>query len=176
MLLTNNSCLIPLELLLKSVPDTISKLLSAFWGMSVLPHNSFDLIFFHTGLKKHFEYFLAIELCQNRCSQFRSLDFSLFLQKFQKTSETCLLKNVVGKQNVSITVLVSMKAHSTTFYEFCKPFKSFAWNQELTSRKHLNLCDTNRTSSSKGNAKIHMEKEKKLSQQIIVKWKLVITK
>jgi len=64
--LTKNSCLIPLELLLKSIPDTISKLPSAFWGMSVLPHNSFDLFLFFFTLewkKKHFDYFLAIELC-----------------------------------------------------------------------------------------------------------------
>lgn len=136
MLLTNKLCLIPLELLLKSVPDTFSKLLSAFWGMSVLLHNSFGLIFFHTGLKiKHFEYFLAIELCQNRRSQVRSLTFSLFLEKFQNISKTCLLKIIVGKQNVSFTVLVSMKGHSITFYEFCKLFKSFAWNKTLLLRK-----------------------------------------
>jgi len=28
-----------------------------------------------------------------------------------------------------------MKGHSTTFYEFCKPLKSFAWNKSLLHAK-----------------------------------------
>lgn len=66
-----SSGLIPLELLWKSVSDTTSKHLAAFWAMPVLPLNSFAFIsfYFHIGLKrKYFEHIVAVELSEQMLS------------------------------------------------------------------------------------------------------------
>lgn len=135
MLLTNNSCLIPLALLLQNVPDTISKLFSAFfWDMSVLPHNSFGLIFFsHWTENKVFWIFSCNRIVSEQMLSIQKPRF--FFKKFQKIFKSFGLKNIVGKQNGFLMVLISMKGHRTIFCEICKPLKSFAWTKNSHLRK-----------------------------------------